>query len=145
MWHWNSAKSKLTLQVIGSQITLVLTLTDIYVFITGAETDPHTGIPLDPERWWHPVFHLAMVTVVAVLILTRVCNSSAFWIAAFVFNMGFFISTFTDGVMMGVKTRNDGYSVNWGFPTRNEWTRNFSWMMFTGLPFKVLSVDCPAQ
>jgi hypothetical protein len=117
----------------------------VYVMISDIPVNPLTGYALVEEKWWNPTFHMAIVTVIAFFTLTRLTRTNLFWILTFVFNVGFGILAFVVIVLCGTKTW--GMPKNLGYPEKGTETfpRNLAWMIFVGLPWKLIPFDSSAQ
>ncbi|KLT41835.1 hypothetical protein CC85DRAFT_292432 [Cutaneotrichosporon oleaginosum] len=141
------------------------TISNIYAVATSMvvvyySTDPRVRklqiknigfVPLDYQKWWEPVFYLAIVTFVAVLCLTRVARNGTFWIVAGAFNVAITIAVYGLLIACAVRLkttpslRKDIMPLNWGFPRKKMFPYSLSRMIFMGIPIKVMAVDCPVH
>lgn len=64
---------------------LTLGLVKLYLVVADIPLNPMTQEALHPKEWWHPVFHLVIVTFIAILTLSRLSRNNTFWISAAVF------------------------------------------------------------
>lgn len=98
--------------------------------------------PLDPKLWWNPVFQIIIVSVVAIILMTRLSRRPSFWVVVGVFNIAvviMFMGMYAAGAARAPQRR------KLGFPTRNEWTKNFAYMIFMGMPTKFIPFDAAAH
>ncbi|CAK9782617.1 hypothetical protein CC85DRAFT_284014 [Cutaneotrichosporon oleaginosum] len=154
-WGWVVAGFTLAMHL-GKTISYLFgvttSLTAIYVSMSGKKFNTLTGLALEPEQWWEPVFYLSLVAFVAILTITRVARTGWFWIGAGVFNVILIILVYAMLITCAVKIpKNPGFVImkenhgpkNWGFPLRKNWIYGFSRMIFMGLPLRVTAVDAP--
>jgi hypothetical protein len=118
----------------------------IYLMIAEIPMDISTMEAIEPKAWRMPVFLFALVTLVAILLFTRVARHHRFWVFCMVFNIyiGLFMLTLYIKCLYTIR-KMPNMDVNWGFPQRKTWTHNFSYVLFLLLPFRLVSIDAPAQ
>jgi hypothetical protein len=91
------------LQTISFLFAVAMSLTSIYTNMSGAQTNPMTGVAVYPQKWWEPVFYLSLVSFVAILTMTRVARNEKFWICAGAFNIVIIILVYAMLITCAIK------------------------------------------
>lgn len=82
------------LQTIAYLYAVTTSLVQVYIITSGTKYNQLTGVALDPKTWWHPVFYVALISLVAILTTTRVARNSTFWTIAGAYNLTIAFLTF---------------------------------------------------
>jgi hypothetical protein len=90
--HWGYLTSGIVLAGhLGKTISVLYhvatSMTQLYILMADVPHNPLTLTPTDPKAWWDPVFHCIVVSVVALVILSRGGRSAPFWIGAGLLNI----------------------------------------------------------
>lgn len=115
----------------------------IFIEMTHVPVNPLSRQPLKREVWWEPVFHIVIVTAVALVIMSRVARTSSFWIVSGICNVAMTL-VLLGFCIAGARSVGSNHQPL-GFPDRSKWNYSFSLMMFLGLPSKLTAFDAGAH
>lgn len=121
--------------------------TQTYVTLAGVpskvvENNWFAPVPIDPKLWWNPVFQIIIVSIVTIILLTRLSRRSSFWVVLGIFNIVvvlMFLGMYATGVARAPTRR------SLGFPSRDSWNMSFAYMIFMGMPTKFIPFDAAAH
>jgi hypothetical protein len=89
--HWGYFTSGIVLAAhLGKTIAVLYhvatSMTQLYV--VNAHVPSNSALQaLEPRAWWNPTFHMFILVVVALVVLSRAGRSAPFWIGAGVYNI----------------------------------------------------------
>lgn len=89
-------------QTIAYLVAVTGSLTSIYANMTSA-VDMTTGVALNPQKWWEPVFYVSLVSFVAILTMTRIARNNMFWTLAGALNVAVIIVVYCALIVCAVK------------------------------------------
>jgi len=119
-------------------------ISSLYVMMRGLPITI-TGEALHPEEWWNPVWYILLITVAAVLVLSRVARTNTFWIVSISLDMVYWVMALALICYGGWLKRGLSKGISLGFPNKKNWKHSPAFTIFTALPLKMVAIDCPPQ
>lgn len=114
----------------------------IYISIAGVPTDVTQLHALDPQLWWNPVFQIVLVSVITIILMTRLSRKASFWTVIGIFNI---IVVFIFLMLYAVSVTRMPSRRVLNFPDQGKWTKSFSYMMWMAAPTKFIPFDAAAH
>lgn len=119
--------------------------TQTYTTLAGVPmTQDNWGLPsvVHEELWWNPVFQIILVSIVAIILVTRLSRRSSFWVVVGIFNI--LVVLMFMGLYIAGITRSPSRRVL-NFPGRKDWNMSYAYMIFMGMPTKFIPFDAAAH